>query len=299
MYKEILDFLKLNDVKYKERIKLGSFSPIKIGGEADLVVYPESEASLISLISLLESAGIKYKTVGRMSNLLPPDEGYSGVVIRTDHFNELKIKNNCLSVFCGASLPHIAARLCELGLSGFEELSGIPGSIGGAIIGNAGAFGKEISDVLIDTRLYDVKDKQFIRLDSTECRFDYRSSNFGVDKFIILSADFKFCLSDSAQVKAKMREVADRRRGSQPIGYPSLGSTFKRPEKNTPAARLIDECGLKGHTVGGAQISEKHAGFIINIGGATSADYLRLANYAAQKVYECFGVRLEKEVEIL
>ncbi len=299
MYNELLNFLKVHDVEYKENTPLATISPIKIGGDAAFVVFADSEHKLVALVDFLVKLKIRYKILGRMSNVLPLDEKYDGVVIRTDRLASYTIVGESLTVSCGAGLPYVASILMNCGLSGFEGLSGIPGSIGGAILGNAGAFGSEISDRLINVRAYDLRRRRIIVLSRADCCFTYRGSVFKDGGYIILSADFLLCRKDAALIKADMDRCRNIRKNTQPYGLPSLGSTFKRPSEGIYAARLIDDCGLKGYTVGGAQISNKHAGFIVNIGGATAKDYIDLSSYAAKCVYDRFNIRLEREIEIM
>ncbi len=296
---ELFEFLKMNDVEYKESLSLASISPIRIGGEATAASYPDSENKLVSLVRFFEKSKIKYKIVGRMSNLLPPDEKYDGVVIRTDRIKDYYLDSNVLNVCCGISLPHIARVLQKAGLSGFEGLSGIPGSIGGAIVGNAGAFGRQISDLLLDVRVYDRSNGYFYSIKASDLNFGYRSSSIMRSGIVITSARFNLSQSDPLSIKIEMDRCTNIRQSTQPTDKPSLGSCFKRPREDLTAARLIDKCGLKGHRIGGAQISEKHAGFIINTGGATAKDYIALSDYTAKKVFEKFEISLEREVEIM
>lgn len=299
MIREVTDFLKMNDVEYIEDAQLSEISPIRIGGKAALIAYPNSEKRFVSLVQFLEKSKFNYKIVGRMSNLLPPDEKYEGILIRTDRINNLLVNNNFLDAFLGASMHKTAKILCDAGLSGFEGLSGIPGSIGGGTLGNAGAFGREISDLVQYVRAYDIESDEIIRLSSSQCDFSYRNSVFKRCKIIILSVGLVLSYSDTVKVAAEMKRIGDIRRNTQPVDKPSLGSTFKRPTPDISAAKLIDSCDLKGHKVGGAKVSEKHAGFIINAGGATADDYLRLCDDVAMRVKESYGILLHREVEIM
>lgn len=296
---EILEFLKMNDVEYKENASLAAISTVKIGANADLIVYPNNIDKLVSLVSFFRKSKIRHKILGRMSNVLPPDENYCGVIVRTNRFCDYKIKGNLISASAGAFLPYLAKKTADAGLSGLEELSGIPGSLGGAVAGNAGAFGREISDLVESVRVFDVNSGVISDLKSNELGFKYRTSIFKSQELIILSASLRTCYSDKICIFSKISEYAKRRRGTQPVGFPSLGSTFKRPGDGIYAAKMIDECGLKGYKIGGASISERHAGFIVNVGGATASDYLSLADYATECVYRKFGINLEKEIEIL
>lgn len=300
MYREIKDFLKLNDVEYKENFKLSEISTVGIGGVSDFVIYPDSKKILILLLSFLERNKIQHKIVGRMSNILFADAKYNGIVIRTDRISAYTIQENVLNVDCGMAMPHIANVLCKAGLSGFEGISGIPGSMGGAIVGNAGAFGSEIADMLIDVDCFDFSSGKIVSFSKSELNFSYRTSAFKQNiSFSILSARFKLCSRNSDMIKADMNKFRQIRKSTQPIGQLSLGSTFKRCSSDISAAKLIDECGLKGIKFGGVEVSTKHAGFIVNTGRATGEDYLKLINHIKKCVQEKFGITLEPEIEII
>ncbi len=299
MNRELLDFLKMNDVKYIENLPLACISPIKIGAEATIVAYPNSENKLVNLVGFLENNKIRYKIIGRMSNVLPPDEKYNGVIVKTDRITSCGISGRILECSLGAGIPFVANLLCKAGLSGFEGLCGIPGSIGGGIACNAGAFGREISDLLLDAKVYDIEDECVVELANDDLDFAYRSSVLKNRPWLLLSARFKLSESNTLSVKRRMSAIREKRRVTQPTDMLSLGSTFKRPPGGYSAAFLIDQCGLKGYSVGGASVSEKHAGFIINRGNSTAKDYIALVEHIKKRVSEAFGVRLQREVEIL
>lgn len=298
MIREMLEFLKTNDVEYKECYDLAMLSPIKIGGKASIVVFPDSINKLICLVDFLECIKICYKIVGRMSNVLFCDEIYDGVVIRTDRVRQYEIKDNIVSADCGVSMPHLAHVCSRVGLSGMESLCGIPGSIAGAVVGNAGAFGSEISDIFISALTYDKGTRRIVRLFRDELGFSYRRS-FIKDKgqLVILSCDLCLRMSDIVSVTNETERIRKIRKDTQPTDLPSLGSSFRRPDDGTPAARLIDLCGLKGCSVGGCSVSEKHAGFIVNTGGGRAEEYIELTEKIKGEVYRKFKVSLEAEVE--
>ena len=296
---EILGFLKANDVKYTRDEYLSRLSTVKIGGMADFVAYPDSETKLIHLVEFLEEEKIEYKILGRMSNVLPPDDIYRGVIVRTDLMRRVDFQDNIIVAEAGISLPRFSSLCQDMSLSGLEELSGIPGSLGGAIFGNAGAYGREISDLVIDVGAYNIDSKTVVEIPSEMLGFGYRTSAFKASRLVILSARLGLTFGDKDKIQTKIREISTKRRNSQPMGKPSLGSTFKRPSENIYPWRLIDECGLRGFSIGGAAISEKHAGFIVNQGNATSADYFAVASYVKNTVQEKTGVNLEYEFEIL
>ena len=296
---EILGFLKANDVKYTRDEYLSRLSTVKIGGMADFVAYPDSEDKLIRLVEFLEEEKIKYKILGRMSNILPPDDRYRGVIVRTDLMNRLNVYDNVVTADAGISLPRLSSLCRDMSLSGLEELSGIPGSLGGAIFGNAGAYGREISELVINVSAYDLNSETVVEIPSERLGFGYRTSAVKTSRLVILSARLGLTFDDKDKIQTKIRKISTKRRNSQPMGMPSLGSIFKRPSENIYPWRLIDECGLRGFSIGGAAISEKHAGFIVNLGNATSADYLAVASYVKNTVQEKTGVDLEYEFEIL
>ena len=297
---EILkDFLKINDVKFKEDFLLKNISPIKIGGLASLVVYPQSEDVFVSLVQFLQKIKIRYKIIGRMSNILPRDESFSKVIIKTDLMRDVFINEEYIICSAGVSLSLLSKYAMSAELSGLEELSGIPGSLGGAILGNAGAFGREISDLVYSVRVYDPEINEIFYLNNKKCCFSYRKSIFQNSGLVILGATLKLSKANTSDILLKIENLRQMRIKTQPTNMPSLGSTFKRPFEGESAGRLIDMCSLRGFSIGGAQISEKHAGFIVNTGDATSRDYLSVMNYASERVFERFGIELIKEIEIL
>ncbi len=298
MVREIIDYLKMNDVEYRENYPMSNLSAVRIGNNALIVAYTKDEGELIGLFDFLNDSKIKNKILGRMSNVLPSDEIYSGVIVKTDRFSEVNISENIITAAAGTSLIGLAFKACGVGLSGLEELSGIPGSIAGAIYGNAGAFGREIADLILDVRAYDINRGCTEVLSAQECSFGYRDSIFKRKKYIILSARLSLTADQTANIRQNIEKYKRIRVSTQPVGSYSLGSTFKRTG-GASAGALIDSCGLKGYRIGGAEISPIHAGFIVNSGDATAADYLGLADYAAERVYNVRGVRLEREIEVM
>ena len=236
------------------------------------------------------------------SNILVKDNGIRGIVIKLD-FNKVKIdkidnKHVKVTAEAGATLGLIAQKLLKENISGFEFASGIPGTIGGAIRMNAGAYGEEFKNIVTKTKCLDEYGNIHI-LKNEEQRFSYRHSIFVEEKLIILETELLLNLHDGPEeINKKMTEYFQSRKAKQPLNYPSAGSTFKRGD-DFITAKLIDECGLKGFSIGGAQISEVHAGFIINKGGATAKDVLKLVEYVKSKVYDKFGKKIELEIEVL
>ena len=232
------------------------------------------------------------------SNLLVSDKGYRGVVIRMGRaFGEIRVEGSRMRAGAGAALSQTAVRACGASLSGLEFASGIPGTVGGALVMNAGAYGGELAQVLESVTFLDEAGK-VSTLPASACGFGYRTSIFSHRTCLILKARFRLEQGKPAEIKARMEELSTKRREKQPIDLPSAGSMFKRPPGHFAAA-LIDQCGLKGLTVGGAQVSEKHAGFVVNRGGATCADVLELVNQVKTQVLRQTGVALEMEVKVL
>lgn len=298
MVEYLIDFLKFKEVKYKENQKLSRFSSVKIGGNARIIVCPESCEDTIEVLDFLQESKMKNKILGRMTNTLPQDSGYSNALIKSDKLNRIEVREGLVNCESGVSLPYLSCFLSDRGLSGFEELSGIPGSVGGAIYGNAGAFGRETADLIDNVTFYSFDDRTVHTAKSGDLEFGYRTSMFQKRHCFILSVTFNTVKGNSEKIKALISKYRKARCEKQP-SEPSLGSVFKRPRSNCSASEMIDKCGLKGARIGDAEVSKKHAGFIINKRDAKSADFLALANYVSGCVFEKFGVMLEKEIEIL
>ena len=272
----------------------------KIGGTADQFVKVTNEEELKEAIKYAKGKNLKITIIGNGSNLLVLDKGIRGLVIKIDIQKleiEKKEKYAEITVGSGYKTMALGIKLMDEGISGFEELSGIPGTIGGAIFMNAGAYGKEIKDINISTICMDYDGKIF-ELPNKEQEFEYRSSIFNKKDYIILETKLKLEYGKKEKIKKKMDEYLSSRKEKQPIEYPSAGSTFKRQE-GVITAKLIDECGLKGFKIGGAKVSEKHAGFIINYNNATAKDVIDLIKYVKEKVYEKYGIKIKEEIRIV
>ena len=271
----------------------------RIGGPADLFVTVNTEAELAAVLRLMAETGTRHLLIGNGSNLLVADEGYDGVIIRLGgSFQDVEVTGELLS--CGAAclLSHAAQEALSHGLSGMEFASGIPGSVGGALFMNAGAYGGEMKDICVRVRVMSPDGSVIRERNADDLRFTYRNSALQQTGEIVLRADFALTPGDQEEIAARMKELNEKRTEKQPLNYPSAGSTFKRPSKGY-AAQLIDEAGLKGLAVGGAMVSPKHAGFVINTGNATAEDVLALMQTVSDKVYENAGVRLEPEIRII
>ena len=293
-----LEFLKMNEVEYKERMFIKEISPIRIGGIAKVIVYPDSFSKMILTVNFLVENKITYKVVGRISNILFRDEDIGLVLIKTDKLKSKEIHNNRISLFCGDTLYENIVTLAKEGYGGISELSGIPGSIGGMIAGNAGAFGKSISDVLSSAEIYIPSEGKVTIIENENMMFEYRNSIIKQSDFIILRAEITLKTSDYRQTLEEISRFKKMRCNTQPTGYPSLGSVFKRPNGRY-AAKLIEDAGLKGASCGDMMVSEKHAGFFVNTGAATSRDFRMLIEKVKNAVYEKYGIKLEEEIEIL
>ncbi len=294
------ELIKAYGIELKENIMLSEYSTLKIGGACRLAVFPKTADELKTAVDILQKSGVKHDIIGHGSNILFSDRGYDGTLVFTCKLNELKlISDTKIYAGAGAGLSSVSSLALKNSLSGAEFMHGIPGSCGGAVYMNAGAYGGEISSILKYSEHYDISTGKFVMLSNAENKFSYRSSIYQTNKeLLITGACFELRRGNADEIKALMAENMQKRREKQPLEYPSAGSAFKRPQ-NGYAAQMIDECGLKGMSVGGAQVSEKHAGFIINIGGATSDDVLKLMNTVKEKVYEKFGVELEPEIQYI
>jgi UDP-N-acetylmuramate dehydrogenase len=294
----INDFLKENDIRFLEQESLKRHTTFKVGGKAVTMALPDTVEKLSRLLKYINSKGINYYILGNGSNLIFSDEGFDGVVIKTSELKERRIiDEETIYARAGCNLSSVCLWAAELSLEGFERLYGIPGSIGGAVFMNAGAFNGEINDWLVSVDCLD-EDGNLHTLTKNECMFGYRDSVFRHEKLVVVGATFRMKKGDRQEITDFMNDLLQRRKDRQPLDMPSAGSSFKRPE-GYYAADLIDQCGLKGMSVGGRQVSTKHAGFIVNTGDATCSDIIMLADRVSRIVKEKTGVTLEKEMIIV
>lgn len=284
--------------EYNENTLLSNCTSFKIGGKADLFISPDSTEKLSAVISVCNENNVKVLVLGKGSNLLVSDNGFKGVVISTSMLDKIELIDET-TIYCqsGVTLSRLCRFALENSLTGLEFAFGIPGSAGGAAYMNAGAYGGEMKDVLYKCD-HLTADGSISSFTDSELDLSYRHSAYSKSDKIITALYLKLKKGDKNSIKAKMDELMSKRRDKQPLEYPSAGSTFKRPEGYFAGA-LVEGCGLKGFTVGGAQVSEKHAGFVINIGGATASDVLAVIEHCKKTVYESNGVILEPEVEII
>lgn len=285
-----------NKIAFTEKEPMSAHTTFRIGGAADIYAVPMTEGELILAVSAAKACGVRFTVLGRGSNVVFDDGGYGGVVISTEKLNSINISGCEITCQCGASFTALAAIARDAGLSGLEFAYGIPGAAGGAVVMNAGAYGGEVSAVLINSTYYDAETGDICTIDLQEHCFGYRQSVYkSHPERIILSATFSLKERSIEDIRCEMNKYMESRKSKQPLEYPSAGSVFKRAPGHY-TGQMIEELGLKGYTVGGAQISEKHAGFIVNRGGATSADVSELVSFIKEKVYAGYGVRLEEEL---
>ncbi len=299
MYKEIALFAKEMDAEVIENAPMSKYTSFKCGGNASLLIIPNSISGIKMIIDFCRQKGIEPLVIGNGSNLLVTDGGINGVVIKIgSKISKIELLDE-ETIFCqaGASMKSLCMFALENSLSGLEFAYGIPGTLGGAVYMNAGAYGGEMKDVLESCQHID-KTGEFGHFQKDELDLSYRHSVYSNNNCTILSAVLKLKKGDKAEIKEAMDDKLRRRKEKQPLEYGSAGSTFKRPEGYFAGA-LIEQSGLKGYTVGGAQVSEKHAGFVINKNGATATDVITLIRDVQNKVYENFGVKLETEVKII
>lgn len=294
LYEELCNILGSAQVLADE--PMSRHTTFRVGGPADYFVVPRSTDEIKDTIALCKKADVPYYILGNGSNLLVGDKGYRGVVIQIyRNLNEIRTEGNEISAQAGALLSKIAAEALSHSLKGFEFASGIPGTLGGAVMMNAGAYGGEMKQVLKSAVVL-TPDGEVKTLSAEELELDYRTSIVAKKGYIVLEAVLSLDKGDAEAIRTYMEELREKRVTKQPLEYPSAGSTFKRPEGYF-AGKLIEDAGLRGFRVGDAQVSEKHCGFVINRGGATAAEIVSLMEQVADRVEASAGVRLEPEVK--
>lgn len=292
----IRDFIPQNSIFIDEPMK--KHTTFRIGGPADILVKPSDIEQIKRLCMECKNENIPYIILGNGSNVLISDDGIRGVVILLlDNYGRIRVENDIITAQAGARLSKIGAAALNASLTGFEFACGIPGTLGGACIMNAGAYGGEMKDILLSVTAMD-KDGNIKEYEPHEMGLGYRDSRFAREGLIILEAKIQLSKGNSGEIEAAMKDLAVRRKEKQPLEFPSAGSTFKRPEGYF-AGKLIMDAGLKGFSVGDACVSEKHCGFVINKGNATAQDVCRLIHEVSDIVNDKFGVKLEPEVKII
>lgn len=289
-------FLPAENIHIKE--PMSKHTTFRIGGEADCLLQIENVEQLKKIQAYLRQLELPYFVLGNGSNLLISDSGYQGVILEiADKMSDVRVEGECLVAQAGALMSKIARVAYENGLTGFEFAAGIPGTIGGGVVMNAGAYGGELKQVVTMVQVLD-KDGSLLDLDNETMEFGYRTSIIKKHPFIVTEVRIRLQAGDKAEIKATMDDLAAKRREKQPLEYASAGSTFKRPQGYF-AGKLIMDAGLRGYRVGDAQVAEKHCGFVINRGHATAAEVKQLMNHVQSEVKKQFGVELEPEVIFL
>ena len=298
--KQELEESKILSENVKYNIPMKNYTSFKIGGPAEYFVQIKNAEELQEALKIHQQTKEPLTIIGNGSNLLVNDNGIKGIVLQINIKKlEIQEEKDSVKVIVGSGnkLGELAQKLAQKEIAGFEFASGIPGTIGGAIRMNAGAHGTEMKDI-VQTITYVDKMGKIHKMTAEQAKFQYRKSIFAEKDYIIIEAELKLQKGNKKEIQEKMQEYAKYRKEKQPLEYPSAGSTFKRGE-DFITAKLIDECGLKGYQIGGAQISEKHAGFIINKGNATAEDVLKLIEYTKEQVYKKFNKVIETEIEVI
>lgn len=285
-----------DNVKLQE--PMSRHTTFRIGGPADFYLCPHSTKEVQEIVEICKEENLPYFVLGNGSNLLVSDKGYRGVVIQLwKNFSDITVKDCCIQAKAGALLSKVATEALEAGLTGMEFASGIPGTIGGAAFMNAGAYGGEMKDIIKSVKVLDTQGEVRV-LPKEELKMGYRTSIVKEKGYTVLSVELELSKGNREEIRNTMEDLKERRTSKQPLEMPSAGSTFKRPEGYF-AGKLIMDSGLRGFSVGGAQVSEKHCGFVVNKGGATAMDVLNLIREVQRRVKEQFGVDLETEVRFL
>jgi UDP-N-acetylmuramate dehydrogenase len=283
---------------FKKNISLAPYTTFKIGGAAKYFYTVKSIEDLTGAVKLAKKEGLPFFILGNGSNVLVSDKGFDGVVIKIENC-KLKIVNCKITVDAGVLLTKLVNESVKAGLTGLEWAAGIPGTIGGAIRGNAGALGSSMADLIKTVEVFDITNLKIQTFENKDCKFGYRDSVFKHNKnLIIFSAELELKKGDRKKSEKLIKEYLKQRKEKQPLEYPSAGSIFKNPNGRA-AGYLIEQCGLKGKKIGKAMISEKHANFIVNLGNAKAKDVKKLIDLCKEKVKEKFGIELEEEIEYL
>ena len=282
-----------------ESVSMAKYTTMQVGGPAAIAAFVRSADELITAVKEAKNIGVRYTVIGNGSNTIFADCGYDGLVIITTEMKKYSVDGDVIKADCGASITRLAVEAQKAGLSGLEFAYGIPGTLGGGVFMNAGAYGGSLSDVVISSICLDTKNDTIRKIDLDEHQFTYRHSIYTQNPhLVILAAMMKLTHGSKDEIAATMNAHARARKEKQPLNFPSAGSIFKRPV-GYYAGELIDNCGLKGYRIGGAEVSEKHAGFIVNRGDATASDVMRLIEHVQNEVERTYGVRLEHEIKYI
>ncbi len=294
---ELITFFKDNSIYFEQNVSLKEISTFKIGGSADIVCFPSTAEQASLIVKKCIAENIPYISLGRGSNVLFSDDGLKSLIIKTDRLDNLVVSGDFITSGAGVMLARVSRFSVDCGFKGMEFAYGIPGSVGGAVYMNAGAYGGEMSQVVYSTEYVDEKG-DICTLNTSDHCFGYRNTFFTGKKCIVTSVTFHLEKGDSVESQRLINEFQTARKTKQPLEFPSAGSVFKRPEGYF-AGKLIQDCNLKGFSIGGAQVSEKHSGFIINIGDATSDDVKKLIEHIQKTVFDNFGILLECELKFI
>lgn len=290
---------RIPGVCIEENVPMAQYTSFRAGGKARMMVIPADAEQLSAVLGVLSGSGVQYMVLGNGTNILVKDSGYDGVIVKIGSGFDYVRQEGCRLVCGSGTRMSVAAKdALEGGLSGFEFASGIPGFTGGAVFMNAGAYGGEMKDILRRAKIVSKDGSREFYMTADELEMGYRHTKLHDTGDIVTEVEFVLEEGNRTQIKAKMSELMEKRNSKQPVNFPSAGSFFKRPEGYF-AGKLIQDAGLKGLSVGGAQVSELHSGFIINRGGATATDILQLMEMIQARVFDEFGVRLETEVRII
>ena len=296
-YDKLEEIVGKDKVKYNE--KMSKYTTMRVGGPCDCIVFPDEISKIKEVIDFCKNENITFFVIGNGSNLLVKDEGIHGVVIKLGHrFSKIELDGEYILAYAGATMPTLSQLAKKNSLKGLEFACGIPGTIGGGVKMNAGAYGSQISDILYEVTYMDERE-EIKTIKNKDCSFGYRKSIFTINpNYVILSAKFKLERGNIDEIENKMKENSLARKAKQPLEYPNFGSVFKRPEGYF-VGKLVDDAGLRGYKIGGAQVSTKHTGFIVNVDNATCKDVLDLIGYVQTTVYNKFNVKLTPEVIII
>ncbi|MEG1847934.1 MAG: UDP-N-acetylmuramate dehydrogenase [Lachnospiraceae bacterium] len=293
IYEYINRIIPKDNIHQKE--PMSRHTTFRVGGTADLLIEIETAEQLLAVLDLFHKTDTEYFILGNGSNLLVGDKGYQGIIIQiASKMSKIEVMGTTIIAQAGAKLSQVAGEACTHHLAGLEFAAGIPGTIGGAVVMNAGAFEGEMQQIVTSVKVIS-PDGELLELDNATMEFAYRSSVIRNRKFTVIEVTMQLHESNEEEIRAKMKELTARRLDKQPLEYPSAGSTFKRPQ-GYYAGQLIMDAGMRGFRVGGAQVSEKHCGFIVNLGDATAEDIMEVIHTVQERVFDKFGVNLELEV---
>ena len=288
-----------NSIRVRKNVPISMLTSIGIGGDAAFVLSPGDSGSFIRLLDFLSGSGARFRVIGKGTNLIGPDAGFDGVLVLTESVDRVSVFGTSLHVGAGVPLSRAIRCAKDAGLSGLENLYGIPGTVGGALYMNAGAFGSAVSDRLCHATVYHPESREITVKSVSELAFGYRSSAIAKDGTVVLSAAFTLTRKDPDEIAETMNAVLQKRKESQPLDYPSAGCVFRRPFPDSPVGPMILDAGMAGVTVGAAQVSTRHAGFIVNLGGATEGDVRKLVEKVRDAVKTKNKIELNDEIEFL